>query len=734
MARAALEKGAPAACLWLTVPLLVFAAGGLPAAEIELDPSVRYQTIQGWSVNPWAPWVSAEQRDQVLDEAVNELGLTRVRAGPPSGNRSDRRNWEWLNDIADPYEINWGAFSTAAVDAYVTTWIAPFKQRVEANGEKFDLWISPSFFDGGSSGTVPAWLLHSPAEYAEYATAYLLYLKNKHRIEADYYVICNEPGNGNAFQPPVVARMIRTLGPRLKALGLKTRIQFPDGVNARSSWRYIQFVRNDARVWRHVGALSYHLYGPAAPFRSRMRDLAIAKGLPNAQTEHMGRKFSSLYDDLTLGGVSYWSIYGWGGVIEIHHDRTSFSRGRDYWPLRQVMHYVRPGAVRVGAASDDRSLRVLAFVRRNRTTVVLLNDARSSRKQAVSVKALPAGKYGVCQSVNRRACEELGVRQVGADKTLKLDIARGAVLTIYPHPRGNQPPTVTDWSARPTFLTRPKSEIALSASATDPEKDAISYAWSVNSAPGGANVALATAGAGTTKATGLTAPGNYVFSVAVSDPTHTVRREVRLTVFADNQPPKIYDLHNRIPVMVTLPAGTTILRAWPKDLEGDRLETGWRIVRQPAGASVALEMLPGDKNKTARRATKMTAAGEYVFRFGANDGKHTTREDLKVTVQAANRSPVIHATTADPANLTLPESTISLAAKTGDPDGDVITHWWSLKRAPAGAEPAFGKQGVATTNVTGLKVAGEYVFTLTVVDRTKVARRDVKVTVRRKKQ
>lgn len=700
-------------------------------AEVRIRTAVTYQKILGWSVNPWSPWVTQWQRDQVLDVAVNDLGLTRVRAGPPGGNRSDRRNWEWCNDNPNPYDVNWDAFSTKAVDRYVTTWIAPFKKRVEANGEKFNLWISPSFFDGGSTGSVPAWLLHSPGEYAEYATAYLLYLRKKHRIEADYYVICNEPGNNNAFHPPVVARMIRTLGPRLKAAGLKTRIQFPDGISAKSSWRYIQFVGKDVRVWSHIGVLSYHHYGPRDPFRSQMRDLAIAKGIPNAQTEHMGQKFPRLYDDLTLGGVSYWSIYGWGGVLNIHHDRNSFSRGRDYWPLRQVTHYVRPGAVRVEATSDDPSLRALAFVHGDKTIVVLLNDAQSSKRQDVAVHGLPAGRYGVSRSVNRRACEETGVRRTETGKAMKLEIGRGTVLTIYPYPGKNQPPTVTRWSARPAFLTKPNSEIALSASAADPEKDAVSYAWSVRSAPGGAKVALATPKSATTKVTGLTAAGEYAFVAAVSDPTHTVRREVRLTVFAANQPPKLYDVHNRIPVMVTLPGGSTILRAWPKDLEGDRLETSWSIVRQPAGASAVLETLPRDKSGTARRATKMTVAGEYVFRFRATDGGGAAFKDLRVIVYPANRAPLISAARATPATLAPSVGATVLSAKASDPDGDVITYWWSVKKAPVGARPSPAKPGSPSTKVTGLTKAGEYLFTVCVVDRTKVATRNVSVLVRR---
>ena len=701
------------------------AAGVAYAATVTVNPAVKHQTMLGWSVNPSAPWITPAQRDAVLDEAVNELGLTRVRWQAPNGNRARMRRWEWLNDDADPDHVNWAAFNTADADRDTKTWVVPFKKRVEANGDPFDLWISPSFFLGGSTGDVPAWLLHSPGEYAEFAISFLLHLKRKHGIEANYHVVCNEPGNNNRFQPRVVARMIRSLGPRLKAAGLRTRIQFPDGVNARSSGRYIQVAGNDPRVWRHVGVLSYHHYGPVDPFRSQMRDLGIAKGIPTAQTEHMGRKFPRLYDDLTKGGTAFWSIYGWGGVIKIRHDGTSFTRAREYWPMRQVMHYVRPGAVRVEAKSDDASLRALAFVRKGAVTVVLLNDGRGARKHTVTVTGLPAGKVGACRSVRGRVYEELGVRTVGADGTLKLDLARGAVLTIYPHPGKDLPPTITEWAARPSYLTRPASLVTLAAAATDPEKGAVSFTWSVKGQPKGARVALANPNAASTKAAGLTVAGTYAFGLSVRDAAHVVRRIVRLNVFAGNQPPQIFDLHNRIPVVVTLPHSQTHLRAWAPDLEGDKLTTRWSIVRQPKGANVVLKRPPRARGNIARLATGLTVPGDYVFRFHAGDGTHDVHKDLTVPVYPVNKPPVIAQATAGP----IAQGKATLSATTRDPDGDTVTHWWWVKRAPKGATLAFDRQGQARTRVVGLTVPGQYVFVISAIDRTKHATREVRVTV-----
>jgi len=711
--------------------------GTVPAAHageavVTLDPKVTHQTIRGWSCNPHYLGGGARQREQVLDDAVNELGLTRLRWQQPNGNRSAMRRWEWENDNGDPDVADLAKLNTADADRFIEAYVLPFKRRVEAKGEPFELWLSPSFFQGGSTGDVPAFLLHSPGEYAEHATSFVRYLKDKHGVATAHYAICNEAGNNNVFAPPVVIEMTKVLGERMAALGLPTKGQFSDGVNAHVTWRYIQAGKDDPELWKHVDVLSYHWYGGKnQEAMAKIRDFAREKGLDTAQTEFMHLTIDHLHDDLTIGGVSYWSIYGLGGPgpggQNYHFDlnNTSFSRGRQFWNFRQVMHYVRPGAVRIEATCDEAAVRPLAFVHKDRTTVVLINTTPPHQARTARVSNLPAGRYGVCQAVGTSPYRELGVRNVAPNAGLTVELPANGILTLYPHPGGNLPPTVIDWQAKPAHLKAPASRTTLSASAQDPELDGLSASWSVASQPEGAKAALADPNAATTAATGLTAPGLYVFTVTISDGTNRVARDVLLHVYEGNQPPTILDLHNRIPVLVTLPHDNTLLIGGGHDLEGDKLAFRWSVVQQPEGAAVRLETPAEPKCKL----TNITVPGDHVVRFEVSDGAHTVSEQLTVPVSPANAAPVIEAIKASPAKLAPPESVASLAAATSDPDGDVISHWWRVARKPAGAMPVFARQGARDTQVSGLSVPGAYVFTLTVVDRTKFARKDVTVTV-----
>lgn len=708
------------------------APGRAGEVTVTVSPAVKHQTIRGWSCNPHYLGGSAEQREQVIDDAVNLLGLTRVRWQQPNGNRSTMRRWELENDNGDPDTADLAKLNTADADRFIKAYVLPFKRRVEVNGEPFELWLSPSFFKGGSTGDVPAFLLRSPGEYAEYATSFIRYLEDKYAVTTHHYAICNEAGNNNVFSPRVVIEMTKVLGERMAALGLPTKGQFSDGINANVTWRYILAGKDDAELWKHVDVLSYHWYGGKnQPAMARIRDFARQKGLSTAQSEFMRLKIDHLYDDLTIGSVSYWSIYSLGGLgprgqnYYLRLDNTSFRRGRQFWTLRQVLRYVRPGAVRIEATSEDAALRVLAFDHRGRTTVVLINTTPPHQPRNVTVQGLPKGNYGVCASTGGKPYRELGVKAADPGGGLPVAVPPNAVLSIYPHPGVNMRPTVTAWEGKPTFLKTPASRITLSAAAQDPELNPLSYSWTVKSQPRDGRVAIDDPEAAVTSVSGLTVPGRYAFEVTVSDGTNAVIRTVLVNVLEGNQPPMLLDVHNRIPVLVTLPHDNTLLIGGAFDLEGDKLSFRWSVVRQPDGSAAKLETPTQQKC----RLTNITVAGDIVVRFEASDGHHTVAEELAVPVHPANAPPAIETVKATPATLTPPTATTALSATTRDPDGDTISHWWRVTARPAGASPVFAKQGGRDTEVRGLSIPGIYTFTLTVVDRTKFAQKNATVVV-----
>lgn len=614
---------------------LLVCASAVYAADVTVtvDPAERHQTILGWGkTTPWLP-ASPLLRDLTLERAVDDLGLNRLRFEGFSGNSTHGRSWEWANDDGDPHHINWAGFDTARLDERAAGWLLPFKQAVERRGERFNLYVSPSFFRGGSSGDLPPWLAADPQEYAEWALALLLRLRDTHGITADFYSICNEAGNDNDFTPEVVARMMKALVPRLREAGLPTAIQFPESVNAHVAMNYLTRLQDDPQIWEWIGLLSYHWYGGNnQEGMRRLAAFALERGLPTAQTEFMGLTVDHLYDDLTIGNVSYWEVYGLATpdyqAAHSHVSSTSFRGGDHYWQFRSVLHYVRPGSVRLGGASTDPALRVLAFSTPTGTVAVLLNTGQGAVARTVAVAGLPAGRYGACEAAGTAPYRELGPRAAAAGQALEVAVPPGGVLTLYPRQGGNLPPVPTTWRTTPEYLTLPANALELSATAVDPDLDTLSYSWSVVAQPPGAQATIADPAQATATARGLSVAGEYRFAVAVSDGAHAVRRELSLQVFGGNQPPVPGDVHNRRPVRVTVRDGGTLLRAVAFDLERDPLQFRWSTVRQPEGAAAVLET----PLQPACKVTGMTLPGDYVFRVEVSDPTHTVPLELTVPV------------------------------------------------------------------------------------------------------
>lgn len=691
-------------------------------ATVVLDTSATYQTIRSWGVPPWFGNGSAANlrvRPSLLDECVQTLGGNEIRV------EINRREWEGaLNDNGDPFLADPAAYVAAEADIKARTILLPMKQRVEADGGTFEFYVSPSFFDGGSSGSAPAWLLNSPGEYAEWAMQFVQYMQKTYGLVPAFYSVCNEAGNNNAFSAAVVATMIKTLAPRFQAAGLPVMIQFMEGVNSGTTWNYIKATQNDSEMWQYVGLVSYHLYGPNNPMAQQIRDFAWAKGLPTAQTEHMGGGINNLYDDLTFGGVSTWEFYAIGDILPSNANGTWFSHSATFWNVRQVFRYVRRGSVRLGATSSDSNLRPLAFADGGKITVVLLNNTDGQARN-VTIQGLASGSYGLSQTV-KGAYQEMGLQTVPADGSVSINVPAATILTLYPH-GANLPPIITDWKAAPAYLTLPAAAVTLSASAVDPDGDAIAFAWSVKAKPATANVTLAAPNAANCAVVGLSVAGEYLFALAVSDPTHTVSRELPLTVFDGRQPPLIGDLHNRLPAIVILPQNSTTLRAETRNYEGKALSGQWSVSQQPEGAAAAL----ATPDANSCMASGLDVPGEYVFRFTAVDAPaYTAAKDLTVRVYPENvNPPTIANAEAKPAAVASTIGATRLTATVSDPDDDVVSSWWSVKSKPEGAKPVFAGQSAPNTAVSGLTAPGRYVFVLTAVDRSKVAAKEVIVTV-----
>ncbi len=683
--------------------------------NLTIDTGTTYQTIRGWGcVNSIPDYLTPEFRQQLITESVNEYGLNRLRVEIPAGNKVDMRRWEWLNDNNDPLSTNWSSLELAAMDENLQSFVLPFVDQVRANGDPFEMYLSFSFYDSGSSGAPPAWLLNNPGEYTEFSLSLLQRLKFFYGIEANYQCILNEASYNNVFTLSVVKEMLKALAPRIEAAGLATKIQYPESVNIDTAYNsFIVPTAADDELWSWVGAVSYHRYGGTTQL-ANLAAFAGTKGLPTAFTETGTTSTDVLYSDLTVGMVSHWEVYGLGSHIIFNDQHFNYfepGSGGFYWRLRQVMHYVRPGAVRVKVTTDDTATgaKQLAWVHNGKTILNFWGFTGST----VNISGLTPGTYGLCSARLTAAYVERGSKTVGADGTLSLTgLDSAAMYTLYPRNAGNLPPVFTSFKPSVSHLALPSSSFTLSAAAQDPDLNTLSYQWTVTKAPAGASVSLATPNTTACVASGLTVAGDYTFTVTASDGTASTQRQVFMRVFAGNPAPIIWEMHNRIPVQLVLPSQTTTtLRSSTWNVDNDSLTYQWSIVSQPAGANAQLTT----PTTNTTDANSMSVAGDYVFRLTVSDGTTVVSRDHTVPVYPVNTTPTVSAS-ANPTSLTLPTSSSQLTSTSSDADGDPLTHWWKVISAPTGASPKLAAPTQANTAVTGMIRPGTYSFQHVVTD------------------
>jgi len=735
------------------------AIAALPCAlkaddTLSINPSTTYQTIDGW-VGVLGAQLSSFQTTEMINRAVNQLGLTSFRMDQPfSGNGPSGTSWQSTINGIDPSNANWGTLdqlpgiNTAAADNLMTTWVLPLKAAVQAQNEPFTLTTNPSWYNGGSTGVLPTWMQYNPGAYAEVLVSFDEYLRDKYGITPTFSTIINEAGNNNNMTPVLEAQVIEAMGPMLKAAGLSTQIDLGSGVGPNVAEQYATSPSMTPQVWQYVGAIAYHNYEGTSADKVALAATAASHGVVTMQNETDLATYNTMYDDLTNGDVSYWGNYGIGGYaagagiqyLNAGVDGASFSVPSQYWNYREVMYYVRPGAVRIGAADSNANIQPMAFRQTSGpfagTTVVMGNIASGATTQIEDLSGLaPNGKYGISYAKGLSSGQmltEQGIQTASSTGALNVTVPANAVLTVYPY-SGIDAPEIYNDSANPTYLLKGSgSSTSLTVSATSPELSNLSYNWSVASEPTGAAATVSNTASASTTANGLTVPGLYTFNINVSDTSaagvkFTSADQVAINVFSSIPAPIVQAVQSRsplgqnlnYPLILTQPqSSVSLLDQIYYDLkDGTTGIYNWSVVSAPNGANVSLSQ-PNTNNCLA---SGLTAAGNYVFQLIASDtsGNNVT-QDVNVTVDPSPTSaPSINGakgTAGTPGQG-------SLSATVADP-GNYNVSWWQVLSQPANSNVTFDNEASPNTNFY-VTAPGTYTFQLDTVDETQYAQTPV---------
>ncbi|XXF78940.1 myxosortase-dependent M36 family metallopeptidase [Myxococcaceae bacterium GXIMD 01537] len=288
-----------------------------------------------------------------------------------------------------------------------------------------------------------------------------------------------------------------------------------------------------------------------------------------------------------------------------------------------------------------------------------------------------------------------------------IDASEGSTITITVR-QVDRAPTA---DAGPDQQVKARSTVTLAGTASDPDGDALSYAWTQTE---GTAVTLT---GGDTATPSFTAPNvkqgteRLRFNlVASANGTPSLPNTVDVIVSRDNRKPVAgsngsITADERSAVTVS---GTAT------DADGDALTYHWT---QVGGPTVALN--GANTAELSFTAPDVLADTTLVFRLVVSDDLEAgAAHDVAVTVKNVNRAPSAHAEAIGTGKR---GNSITLtAAGSSDPDGQALTYKWAQTGGPS-VELVSANSAVATFIAPRADVGSEATFEVTVTDADGVA-------------
>lgn len=425
--------------------------------RVVVDATTRFQTMSGWEATAQSGQdrpTFLSYRDRLFDQAVDDLGIDRIRVEVRSGSESSSDNYgdllagrinndQWrpiryatVNDNGDPFSLNMAGFWWTELDSQIQNVILPLRQRLEARGRRLSVHICYVAF----TGQIPAggqYHHQNAEEYAEFVQAVFTHLQDRFNLTPDGWEMHLEPDNTTQWTPAFMRQAIVATGNRLAAMGLSPRLIAPSTTNMERAIEYANAIAQGG-VPRFWSELSYHRYsGVSAGALQTLAARAQQFGIRTSMLEHIGSGYETLHDDLKVGQVTAWQQFALGsagppddgggtyflvdgaaGTVAMA-SRTKF--------LAQYFRYVRIGAVRVGATTSDGTFDPVAFVNPDNKAVVVV---KAERGGTFVVQGLPAGSYEITSTTAAAAGVRLGSSTVTASDRLRVTIAERGVVTI----------------------------------------------------------------------------------------------------------------------------------------------------------------------------------------------------------------------------------------------------------------------------------------------------------------
>jgi hypothetical protein len=424
---------------------------------IVVNAGIKYQTMTGWEATSQAghdDCVSySNYRDRLIDMAVNDLGINRMRLEINSGAENPVDNYQkylnheitydqWkphryekINDDGNPSSVNPAGFQFSLLDSSVDKLVVPLRAKLAANGEK--LYINLNYVDFGRSSFEH---YNNPNEYAEFVLVTHEHLESKYGWVPDAWEVILEPDNTPWTGTHIGQAIVASAG-RLRANGYSSKFIGPSTTNMSNAVSFFDAISQVPSAVSFMSELSYHRYaGVSDSSLQAISSRAQQHQLNTSMLEHIGSGYEALHTDLKTGRNSAWQQFtlaycGTGddggsyySIDESNVNNPTISIGSRTKFLRQYFKFIRAGAVRINAISANDIFDPVAFTNTNGKYVVVV---KANTGGSFSISGLPVGMYGIKYTTSSQYNVDLSDVNLTQGGVLSTNIPAQGVITIY---------------------------------------------------------------------------------------------------------------------------------------------------------------------------------------------------------------------------------------------------------------------------------------------------------------
>ncbi len=438
------------------VGVLGFAGETHAQVKITLNPAATHQTITGWEYEDSIPGgpdseyysdfiAEFNQYKNTLYDTAHDLGLNRIRLDIDAGIESTDDYWpaylankityagtydhpvNVVSSDPDPNVINWDGFHFAQLDWQIANKVMPLKQRVEADGEKF--YINGAY---GAFGTSPAYLHLQPPFYARFVLAVFLHMQQTFGFVPDTWEMVNEPDNPTPWngQASLMGQAMVATAAKLATYGFHPTFVVPSTLNYDNAVPYFNEIIAVQGALPVISELSYHRYAGTESTLSQIASTGLQYGVTTGMNECAFCTGDVLTEDLKVVNASTWEQFALNGIqIDASGNVSLNSDAADF---RQYFKYIRSGAVRIDASSDDTDESPVAFINTNGKYVVVTRVGWTPGSgQDLAISGLPAGTYGIRYTLaGMNSSVDLPDYTV-TNGMLMTSVPGGGVITVY---------------------------------------------------------------------------------------------------------------------------------------------------------------------------------------------------------------------------------------------------------------------------------------------------------------